>query len=312
MSLVPVTQHAFGGKPAAVAALAGTLVQPIGQAALSPTGAHPLHLPPAVVQMHGDPFGVKITRADLARLAAEHPEFVTVQPGDTLEGLADHFYGSAHTAYWWTLYQANKTKIGHNPNLIYAGERLEVPAEHDAKPAPKAAQTLVTGVQAHTSSDFQTPAQAAIGSWSIFSQPNGQGLAVGFAHALLERINAPITPGTARFVYDWEVSEDEGLGGGENNPLNGGDFAGLATSGQQFGGGADNYSSLSDTLAGMAGILQNNPWYGYDAVVSALRQDNPEAALRALCNSAWSGSRYGGGADFSNAPLPDVAPVSIS
>jgi LysM repeat protein len=49
----------------------------------------------------------------------------TVEPGDTLASIADHFYGTDND--WTTLYQANKAKIA-NPNQIYPGELLLVPS----------------------------------------------------------------------------------------------------------------------------------------------------------------------------------------
>jgi hypothetical protein len=101
-------------------------------------------------------------------------------------------------------------------------------------------------------------------------------------------------------IYDWEVSEGSG---GWYNPLNGGDFGNLATSGTQYGGGANDYPSLAVNVRGMAGILLYDQGFGYDAIVSALRADNPQAARVAICNSDWAASHYNGGASFSDAPL---------
>ena len=47
----------------------------------------------------------------------------TVRPGDTLSGIA----AAAHlTGGWEALYQANKTTVGGNPNLIFPGQHLQV------------------------------------------------------------------------------------------------------------------------------------------------------------------------------------------
>lgn len=46
---------------------------------------------------------------------------VTVQPGDTLSGIAAE-YGKD----WRKVYKANRDTIGDNPNLIYPGQRLVV------------------------------------------------------------------------------------------------------------------------------------------------------------------------------------------
>jgi Lysozyme like domain/LysM domain len=48
----------------------------------------------------------------------------TVQPGDSLSGIADRLYGRAGDWRW--LYQANRSEI-HNPGLIYPGQVLRVP-----------------------------------------------------------------------------------------------------------------------------------------------------------------------------------------
>ena len=56
-----------------------------------------------------------------------------VQPGDTLYGIALRFYRDGN--YWPGLYQANRSKIS-NPNLIYAGQSLTIPARHEVSTAP--------------------------------------------------------------------------------------------------------------------------------------------------------------------------------
>ena len=76
----------------------------------------------------------------------------TVRSGDTLSAIAARFYGNA--ADWPGLYHANEAKIS-NPNDIYVGEVLTVPASLSANAtsyAPKhakakAATTLTTSVR---------------------------------------------------------------------------------------------------------------------------------------------------------------------
>jgi hypothetical protein len=126
-------------------------------------------------------------------------------------------------------------------------------------------------------------------------------MAVAFSGALLRAIGAPVTRGNLQVIYDWQVSEGSG---GWYNPLNGGDFGNLAISGQQYGGGANNYPSLGINVKAMAGILLNDQGFGYGAVVSALRANDAQGARQAIVNSAWAGSHYNGGSAFSNAPLP--------
>jgi LysM repeat protein len=48
----------------------------------------------------------------------------TVQPGDTLAGIASRFYGRASA--WHELYRRNRSKIS-NPNLIFPGQVLAIP-----------------------------------------------------------------------------------------------------------------------------------------------------------------------------------------
>jgi hypothetical protein len=143
-------------------------------------------------------------------------------------------------------------------------------------------------------------------AWSIFTQGGGKDVAVGWAEQLLRLIGAPVTPGNKQFVYDWEVSEG---GGGIYNPLNQGPVPGqpqLTTSGSQYGGGAANFASWAAGLKGAADYLAMPD---FRAIRTNLRANNPVAARSALIASPWAASHYGGGADFSNAPLPGGKPV---
>lgn len=45
----------------------------------------------------------------------------TVDPGDTLSGI-----GMAHNVNWHKIYEANKSVIGSDPNLIYPGQVLKI------------------------------------------------------------------------------------------------------------------------------------------------------------------------------------------
>ena len=56
-------------------------------------------------------------------LPAPQPRTYTVQPGDTLSGIA----GRLGLGDWRRLYEANAGVIGGNPNLIYPGQVLVVP-----------------------------------------------------------------------------------------------------------------------------------------------------------------------------------------
>jgi murein DD-endopeptidase MepM/ murein hydrolase activator NlpD len=65
----------------------------------------------------------------------------TVKPGDTLSGISR---AELKTANWRSLYEANKSVVGKNPNLIFPGQELDLPTlslkkvtEVKAKPVAK-------------------------------------------------------------------------------------------------------------------------------------------------------------------------------
>jgi hypothetical protein len=51
----------------------------------------------------------------------------TVQPGDTLSAVALQFYGNGTEPLWRKIYNANIAVIGPDPNVITAGQRLNIP-----------------------------------------------------------------------------------------------------------------------------------------------------------------------------------------
>ena len=55
------------------------------------------------------------------------PVHYVVKPGDTLSGIALHFYGDGAEPFWRRIYKANENVIGPNPNLIKPGEDLVIP-----------------------------------------------------------------------------------------------------------------------------------------------------------------------------------------
>ena len=130
------------GKAAPAVAIAGALVVPGAQQAFAATDAHA-----TVTQAH------EATQADRAETAAKptatldsistravtvasttharHAAQVksshyTVRSGDTLSKIAEHFYGKA--ADWGYVFHENDKTIS-NPNLIYAGQSLNIPAD---------------------------------------------------------------------------------------------------------------------------------------------------------------------------------------
>ena len=64
-------------------------------------------------------------QAQAASAAAAGTKSYTVQSGDTLSKIAQHFYGDANQ--WKRIQQANAAKIP-NPDLIHPGDELTIPA----------------------------------------------------------------------------------------------------------------------------------------------------------------------------------------
>ena len=68
---------------------------------------------------------------DTAVTAAARPDMqpeirtYVVQKGDCLWNIAKKFYGNGNK--WPTIYEANKSVIGKNPNLIYPGQKYVIP-----------------------------------------------------------------------------------------------------------------------------------------------------------------------------------------
>lgn len=146
-------------------------------------------------------------------------------------------------------------------------------------------------------------------AWSIFSDGGGDQVAVGWAQQFLTALGAPVTPGNVQFVYDWEKSEG---GGGKYNPLNTGPVAQhpeWTTTGEQFGGGAADYASWDAGIMGPVYYLQHYQQATYSKILQALQNNDPVGARAALIASPWAASHYGGGANFSNAPVPGGTPI---
>lgn len=141
-------------------------------------------------------------------------------------------------------------------------------------------------------------------AWSIFSEGGGDQVAVGWAQQFLTALGAPVTPGNVQFVYDWEKSEG---GGGKYNPLNTGPVSQhpeWTTTGEQFGGGAADYTSWDTGIMGPVYYLQHYQQGTYSKILTSLRNNDPVGARAALIASPWAASHYNGGASFSNAAVP--------
>ena len=109
-----------------------------------------------------------------AHAAAHHAEAqkartYTVQPGDTLSGIAAKFGIS-----WHKLYAKNKKVIGSNPNRIFAGQVLKLPAGAAAVPAQLAPVSSTPQQSQPVTSSGSQSASSSSGSQSASSSSSGQ------------------------------------------------------------------------------------------------------------------------------------------
>ena len=86
----------------------------------------------------------------------------TVQAGDTLYGIALQYWGNG--LYWPALYQDNRSTIS-NPNLIYVGQVVTVPASHSASSSTSSStatpsSTAAPSTAAPSSADSATSSSA--------------------------------------------------------------------------------------------------------------------------------------------------------
>jgi len=123
----PQAQHAF-----AAAASHGAVAATDAQRS---TAAHQQGSSPADATATLDSFATRavvVHTASTARHAATHPAkntYVKVQSGDTLSGIAEQYYRDANDWQW--LYHENDKTVS-DPNLIYPGQTLFVPADPPA------------------------------------------------------------------------------------------------------------------------------------------------------------------------------------
>jgi LysM repeat protein len=110
-----------GALAAAPQAHAASPARPVAVTARLAAAQHAHTAKPAAVAARVGP-----GRSGVATLTArELARSYTVQPGDTLAGIAERYFGAASA--WHSLYRANSTLIS-DPNLILPGQVLSVPA----------------------------------------------------------------------------------------------------------------------------------------------------------------------------------------
>src|SRR6202161_255255 len=117
-------------------------------AALAHTSPHTITTSPRTITAHLDA---------VVKPATPAARSYTVQPGDTLYGIAQRYWGNGK--YWPALYQANRSKIS-DPNLIYAGQVVTIPSgRHQASSAP-APSTSASSTSASSTADSASSASS--------------------------------------------------------------------------------------------------------------------------------------------------------
>ena len=172
MSAAAITAAAISGQAAALAASAAT-----ASSAHHASAASSVHQPSAPAA-----FTKAVLTADSARA-------YTVQHGDTLSGIGSRFGIS-----WQALYTANKSVIGLNPNLIFAGEMLSLTGATSRQPVqpggvfqPQPAQSGQSGPQSdQAQSDVQQPQQAQQPAAQPSSASSGSGAAGSFQQCVIQ------------------------------------------------------------------------------------------------------------------------------
>ena len=131
--------------------------------ALAQTSPHTITTTPRTITAHLDA---------LVKPATPAARSYTVQPGDTLYGISERYWGNGK--YWPALYQANRSKIS-DPNLIYAGQVVTIPSgRHQASSAP-ASSTSASSMAAPSTADSASSASStwpSSGSASSTSDPS--------------------------------------------------------------------------------------------------------------------------------------------
>jgi LysM repeat protein len=156
----PVSAATSGFAPVTVPASATGAPIPAGYAPAAvpphpaPAGAAPTLQPPSVPTGPvggASPAIPALPQPVPGTPVAAAPATYTVQHGDSLSKIARQMGGN-----WHQLYEANRTTIGHNPNVIRPGQVLHLPATWQQAHAPHVAHVQAPHHVAHA------PAQVAV------------------------------------------------------------------------------------------------------------------------------------------------------
>jgi LysM repeat protein len=130
-----------------------------------------------------------------------------VRSGDTLSSIAERFYHNS--ADWRAIYQANRSEV-HNPNVIYAGEKLKVPADpHVAVPyTPKHGKgTVLTSSVSHLSGTLSCAGLEEL--WEDAGGSHGEAFTAAEI-AMAESGGNQFATGTVGERGYWQINPDHG------------------------------------------------------------------------------------------------------
>jgi len=127
-------------------------------AALAHTSPHTITTNPRTITAHLDA---------VVKPATPAARSYTVQPGDTLYGISERYWGNGK--YWPALYQANRSKIS-DPNLIYAGQVVTIPSGRHQASSASAPSTSASSTSASSTS---APSTAGSASTASSTWPSG-------------------------------------------------------------------------------------------------------------------------------------------
>jgi LysM repeat protein len=209
----------------------------------------------------------------------------TVRPGDTLFYISQHLYGTP--GHWREIWQANTDKIT-DPNLIYVGEVLTIPAQTaSAQTASYSAQAISAEPEDSPPTDSpqtgtsQPPQTDSGPSQTSSSQPPQTGSSGGSNQAVLQAVAAQFgwTGGEWAALQQLESMEDANYSTTIANPS-----SGALGMGQALGHGT----------AGSAGSLGNEYGANYGLTAAQAQQANSGSArYQALWMCTYVRDTYG-------------------
>src|SRR6202167_1206348 len=185
----------MAGKAAPAMAIAGVLVA--SPAAANAAVGAPASAPSLVEQVHTD-----------AKVAHHQPtaSTYTVRRGDTLAAIAERFYHNS--ADWQAIYQANRSKV-HNPNVIFVGEKLTIPASpaYSAKHAKGGTGTTLTSSATHLSGTLSCAGLEDL--WEDAGGSHGEAFTAAEI-AMAESGGNQFATGTVGERGYWQINPDHG------------------------------------------------------------------------------------------------------